>query len=46
MNKEENSLFQSILEEGNFGVLESIVFLKGFLKNYCNFIKIDSASFS
>ena len=33
------------LEEGNFGVLESIVFLKGFLKNYCNFIKIDSAPF-
>ncbi len=33
------------LEEGDFGALESVVFLKGFLKNYCNFIKVDSAPF-
>ena len=32
------------LEEGDFSVLES-VFLKGFLKNYCTFIKVDSAPF-
>ena len=32
------------LEEGDFGALES-VFLKGFLKNYCTFIKVDSAPF-
>ena len=33
------------LEKGNFGALESVIFLKGFLRNYCNFIKVDSAPF-